>query len=1240
MRIVIDMQGAQAENRFRGIGRYTRSLTRAIVRHRGEHQIILALSGLFPDTIEPIRATYDGLLPHANIRVWHAPGQLNQLDTANTWRRQAAELIREAFLASLNPSVVLVSSVFEGLGDDAVTSIGCLSKTVPTAVILYDLIPLANRSPYLDNPLVAAWYENKLAHLRRADLLLAISGSSRQEGIHYLGFPPETVINILTAADSQFQRQPIDADRRVALLTRYGIERPYVMYTGGINYRKNIEGLIRAYASLSNTLRQEHHLVIVCAAQRQDHAHLEALAKKHGLAPDELILTGYVPEEDLIALYNLCKAFVFPSWHEGFGLPALEAMSCGRAVIGANTSSLPEVIGCDEALFDPFDDASIAKKLKQVLNDEGFRFTLEQHALEQAKKFSWDKSAQLAIGALEEFVARRDAANLLPCKYPRRPRLAYVSPLPPVRSGISEYSAELLPELARHYEIEVVVARHNNVSTPSIKATCPVRTVDWFREHAAEFDRVLYQFGNATFHQHMFSLLKSIPGVVVLHDFFLSGIAAYMECLAIVPGFWVEALYAGHGYEAVHHRFHAADTSEVVWKYPCNHGVLQNAQGVIVHSDYSRNLAQHWYGAQAGRDWTLIPVLRVPVSVDGQSRKQARAALGLGEKDFVVCSFGMLGPSKLNHRLLDAWIASPLAANEQCVLIFVGENHKGEYGQQLLKTIKNSGYAKRIRISGWVDNSMFRQYLMAADAGVQLRTLSRGETSGAVLDCMNYGLATVVNANGSMAELPDECVWKLADEFSEVQLIEALTVLSQDTDRRRQLGDRARQIIRTQHAPYACADQYFAAIEHFHRKAAATVPALIRRIARLESTPADPGVKAALAEDIDLSIAPSLVQRQLFVDVSELVQRDAGSGIQRVVRSILQEWLHHPPEGYRVEPIYATAEQLGYRYAHRFTMGFLDCPVDGMQDLPISYYTGDVFIGLDLQPIIVPQQRDFYHTMRRQGVRVKFVVYDLLLIHLACCFPEGGTRQFEDWLKVITEYDGAVCISKAVADEVGAWVKMHVPRREQRVFEVNWFHLGTDVDRFAPTNGLPLEADTISESMRTRPSFLMVGTVEPRKGHDQALAAFERLWAEGKSVNLVIAGKQGWMVEALVEKLRSHPELNRHLFWIKDVTDDYLGKLYALSTCLIAASQGEGFGLPLIEAAQHKLPIIARDIPVFREVAGAHAFYFRGMEPANLTDAIKEWLNLHSASQHPKSDDMPRLIWEQSAQQLLDIVLH
>lgn len=1235
MRVVIDLQGAQAENRLRGIGRYSLSLAQAIVRNRGEHEVIVALNDQFPETIEPIRSAFDGMLPQENIRVWTSTAPVNALDPSNRWRREAAEQLREAFLASLKPDIVLVSSLFEGLVDDAVTSIGTFSSSIPTAVTLYDLIPLIHSRHYLDNPTVQSWYLKKIDHLRRADLWLAISESSRQEAINYLGLPEDRTVNVSTAADDRFRVISISPEDDQRLRQRYGLTKSFLMYTGGIDYRKNVEGLIRAYARLSNDIRRNHQLAVVCSVQPESQRALENLARLEGLKADEVIFTGFISDDDLVSLYNLCRLFVFPSWHEGFGLPALEAMRCGAPVIAANTSSLPEVIGREDALFDPFSEEAISAKMAEVLTNEAFREELIHHGAKQAKKFSWDKSAYRAIAALERFYSEELKNSEIIQPPVRRPKLAYISPLPPEKSGISDYSAELLPQLARHYDIEVIVAQPE-VSDPWIRACLPIRSVEYFVQHADHYDRVLYHFGNSQFHQHMFDLLDRFPGVVVLHDFFLSGIKAHLELNGYLPGAWAQELYKSHGYSSVQESCHSHDKVDIIFKYPCNFSVIQRSSGVIVHSTYSVRLARDWYGDGSWDDWMVIPHLRVLASSFHQT--EARKRLGIDADDFVICSFGMLGPIKQNHRLLSSWINSALAQDPRCQLIFVGENEGGGYGAQIRSAIKKSSLDHRIRITGWVDFDIFRDYLAAADLAVQLRTNSRGETSGTVLDCMNHALPTIVNASGSLAELPKDAVWMLPDEFEDTELIVALETLWKDPERRHALGLRARKEISTRHAPRACAEQYARAIETFYDGAENGSRALVDALARIENMPSDEGTLAALAAAVNLNLPPKRPAHQLLVDISELVQQDVKSGIQRVTRSILKELIMNPPPGYRVEPVYATVDSQGYRYARDFAFRFLECPADIFPDDPIEPHPGDIFLGLDLQPHVIPAQRSYLESLHHRGVRVYFVVYDMLPILLPHAFLDGAEPSHTRWLNTIAQFDGALCISRTVVDDFTEWLKTNGPKR-LRPFKVGWFHLGADVENSVPTTGLPDDAFQVLSQLSSRPSFLMVGTIEPRKNHAQALAAFEKLWEKGLEANLVIVGKQGWMVETLVESLRNHPGLGKRLFWLEGISDEYLEKVYAASACLIAASEGEGFGLPLIEAAQHKLPILARDIPAFREVAGVHAFYFSGEESVDLAVAVREWLELYKSGQHPISDGMPWLTWKQSTQRLLEIIL-
>lgn len=1234
MRIVIDMQGAQSSGNWnRGIGRYTMSLALSIVRNRGEHEVLLALNGAFPASVERIRASFEGLLPQHNIRVWHAVPPMAYADPQNNWRRQSGEVVREAFLDSLNPDFLIISSLFEGLGDDAATSLKHFSGQHCTAVILYDLIPFIHRQPYLENPVVEKWYLEKIEHFRRANLWLGISDSSSQEGVEYLDLPAGRCVNISTDADENFKVIDITIEAERRLRDKFGLTRNFLMYTGGIDHRKNIEGLIRAYAKLSSPLRAAHQLAIVCSVQEDSRRRLLRLASEHGLNADEFVLTGFVPEEDLINLYNLCAAFIFPSWHEGFGLPALEAMRCGAPVIAASTSSLPEVIGRADALFDPYSDEAIARSIERVLTDEFFREQLITHGREQAKKFSWDETARRAVGAMERVITESKAGLSSQQSQPNRPKLAYLSPLPPERSGISDYSAELLPALAQHYEIEVVVAQER-VTDAWISGNCPIRSVEWFIANSDRYDRVIYHFGNSAFHQHMFGLLASIPGVVVLHDFFLSGVIHHMDATGYATGYFTQQLYRSNGYVGLSDRAHAKDVADVIWKYPCSRDVIENSLGVIFHSENSIRLAQCWYGDK----WinkSVIPLMRFSAEIGDAI--VARKALGFSEKDFIVCSFGILGPTKLNHRLLKAWLESDLAKSKNCHLVFVGENHAGTYGIDLLSLIRRERKGSSIHVTGWVDQEKFRQYLAAADLGVQLRALSRGETSAAVLDCMNYGLATIVNANGSMADLDADAVWKLPDEFDDHALIQALETLWRDHEKRSRIGAKAKSVIVKNHDSARCAEQYKTAIEGFYTKNRQSPIQVCRAIGAISTDQVSKGELMLLANSIATTFPPARAGRILLIDISELVQSDAKTGIQRVVRSVLQNWLLHPPMGWRVEPVYATAAE-PYRYARQFTSVFLGISGTGLNDEVIDFAPSDVFFALDLCPQVQTAKADFYQHLRQQGVIVKFMVYDLLCIMQAQHFPPGAADGFTSWLEVVGECDGAVCISKSVADELRNWMGAKQWKR-LRPFQLEANPLGADVHGSAPSNGIPADANNVLASLNQRPSFLMVGTLEPRKGHAQVLDAFEQLWAAGADINLVAVGKHGWMMDRLVERMRGHRELGKRLFWLEGISDEYLEKVYTASTCLVAASYGEGFGLPLIEAAQHKLPIIARDIPVFREVAGEHAYYFNAAQPSELAQTLRDWLALCQADKQPRSDAMPWLTWKKSATQLIQILL-
>lgn len=415
---------------------------------------------------------------------------------------------------------------------------------------------------------------------------------------------------------------------------------------------------------------------------------------------------------------------------------------------------------------------------------------------------------------------------------------------------------------------------------------------------------------------------------------------------------------------------------------------------------------------------------------------------------------------------------------------------------------------------------------------------------------------------------------------------------------------------------------------------------LVREIAR-HAGPASGSLPelAAVASAIAAKLPPGSPCR-LLVDVSSMVHTDDRTGIQRVVRGVLGALLAEPPAGYRVEPVASPGQGRAYRHARRFTLEMLGERELTLPEEPADRRPGDLFLGLDLCQDGTAQNGLLLQSMHDRGVRIYFVVYDILPVLRPGSFPPGAESSFGCYLRTVASVaDGLICISRAVADELYQWlIDSRIPRVTP--LAIGYFHLGAEFPAAASATRVGRDGNQLLDAARARPSFLMVGTVEPRKGHGQALDAFEQLWKAGHELNLVIAGKQGWMMQPLADRIRSHPRLGERLFWAREASDDLLVELYGAATALLAASEGEGFGLPLIEAARHGLPIIARDLPVFREVAGEHAHYFRGLTARDLAASLEQWLALRREGKAPDSGGIRRLTWSQSARQLLDAIEH
>lgn len=261
-------------------------------------------------------------------------------------------------------------------------------RGVPTILTVHDLI--FHHLPE-HHKLLNRWYLNLAMPLycRRADHIIAVSEATRRDLLKLYRLPPEKITVIHEAADAHFCAQPpeVVADVRA----RYRLPERYLLYVGTIEPRKNLTRLLYVWEKLY-AAHEAPPLVIV--GKQGWLAGDFFVALENCAHPEHVLLTGYVDDEDLPAIYAGATAFVFPSLYEGFGIPPLEAMACGTPVACSNTSSLPEVVGEAALTFSPNNVNAMTEALRQILNDEALQSELRARGFQQAAKYSWAQTAQ------------------------------------------------------------------------------------------------------------------------------------------------------------------------------------------------------------------------------------------------------------------------------------------------------------------------------------------------------------------------------------------------------------------------------------------------------------------------------------------------------------------------------------------------------------------------------------------------------------------------------------------------------------------------------------------------------------------------------------------------------------------------------------------------------------------------------------------------------------------------------
>jgi glycosyltransferase involved in cell wall biosynthesis len=273
-------------------------------------------------------------------------------------------------------------------------------KSCKIIVTIHDLIP------YFLPEMVRSSFLKRFIHempyiVERADRIITVSATSKNDIIKIFTIDPAKITVIPSAPSIAYRPLPKDETRQ-KLRNQYGIKKPYILYVGGLNPRKNIAELIYAYSKVYRDLPCSQRLLIF-GPNGQHLDRLQLLAKSLSLE-EAVVFPGFVPSEDLPLFYNGADLFVYPSLYEGFGLPPIEAMACGTPVITSNVSSLPEVVGDAAIQINPHDTLELADAIFRVLTDEVLRESLIQKGLKHHRKYEWTRIAQEVLAVYQDAV--------------------------------------------------------------------------------------------------------------------------------------------------------------------------------------------------------------------------------------------------------------------------------------------------------------------------------------------------------------------------------------------------------------------------------------------------------------------------------------------------------------------------------------------------------------------------------------------------------------------------------------------------------------------------------------------------------------------------------------------------------------------------------------------------------------------------------------------------------------------
>jgi glycosyltransferase involved in cell wall biosynthesis len=574
-RLWIDAQAVQSPHFERGIPRYVTALVHAL----HAQGVDLAGVGLNPSQALPAA-------PHRSLLA---------LPTT-TWT--TAEHFRSALDAG--PLTYVQASPFEGFRPvQNLWPPFVLDSGMPIATVVYDTIPF--RDPEYGSREERAFHETRAALVRRSDVVLAISESTGRDTAEDLGIDPSRIAVIGSGVANAFRPDAEPAtSRRLLTGALPALRHPFVFSVCGWMERKNTDGLIKAWGRVPPQVRRAHQLVITCSLRADVLTRWEALIDELGLR-DDVLLTGAVDDDVLLALYRSAELFVYPSRYEGFGLPIAESIECGTPAISSNTSSMPEVVGWEPGLFDPDDHDGIAGLVVQALTDSAFRADLATACDAARGRHTWDAVAARLLDAVDRLERTGPGAGAA-----RLRRYAVVA-------AEGDDVLAVIDGLAEHAHVDCFVSGPRPTATHARVRVLPVAAFGRTFEPAA-YDERVYSLDATAAHVPVLQHALRHPGVVCLATPALGPLYAAQAGVAEEPGpamaRLLDDLYGDRVPERTR-RGEVLDGNLLTYLgAPCTAALVRSARAVVVGSDEDAAVVR----LDAGPLDAVPPILVGPVA--------------------------------------------------------------------------------------------------------------------------------------------------------------------------------------------------------------------------------------------------------------------------------------------------------------------------------------------------------------------------------------------------------------------------------------------------------------------------------------------------------------------------------------------------------------------------------------------------------------------------------------------------